>query len=89
MQVVHSRRIIHAYTFVHLIYVAFNLATKAINAGLNNQRIFTEIDRINQKVDELVFSIAQLDIKFATLLRNSSVAIGVRWCLCFKSYLGF
>ncbi|CAB3984951.1 Hypothetical predicted protein [Paramuricea clavata] len=55
---------------------AFNLATKAINAGLNNQRIFTEIDRINQKVDELVFSIAQLDIKFATLLRNSSVAIG-------------
>ena len=55
---------------------AFNFATKAINSGLNNKRIFTEIDRINRKVDELTFSIAQLDIDLASKMRNQSVAIG-------------
>ena len=55
---------------------AFNLATKAINSGLSNKRIFTEIDRINRKVDELTFSIAQLDIDLASKMRNRSVTIG-------------
>ncbi|XP_028392727.1 uncharacterized protein LOC114517259 [Dendronephthya gigantea] len=54
---------------------AFNLATQAISAGLNNQRIFAEVDRINQKVDELIFSIARMDVRLASKFRNSSVAI--------------
>lgn len=58
-------------------YLAFNLVTKAIVAGLNNQRIFTAIDAINQKIDELTFSLSLLDVEFATKLRNNSVEIGV------------
>ncbi len=63
--------------FFHLLCAAFNLATKAINGGLNNKRIFTEIDRINSKVDQLVFSIAQMDIDLATKFRNNSIGIAV------------
>lgn len=65
------------YLFCLFYFVAFNLATKAITAGLNNQRILIAIDQINQKIDELTFSIAQLDVQFATKWRNVSVEVGV------------
>ena len=64
-------------------FIAFNLATQAINAGTNNRIILSEIDRINQKVDELIFSIAQLDIELGTKLRNNSFAIGVSFAIFF------